>query len=143
MKKVILLLVVLAGFTFGQGVQKTELQAEIVVNAETGWPVRLLVSGFTPQKAWLGYSFYRYNVSDPVAQGDHHHQELPKGAFSLEFPIDNKFLDGSFEFAIWGKKVPKSECTLDYCTWCKKNGFHLDDMKVYKSGYLTRLIGYK
>jgi len=62
MKKLALFILVLAGFVFGQGVQKTDLQIEIVVNAESGWPVRLLVSGFTPQKAWLGYSFYKYII---------------------------------------------------------------------------------
>jgi len=130
--------------TMGIAQEQADLKIEIIVNADNGWPTRIIVSGTNPQdKAWLGMSLYPYGVVDPVIGGRHSFLELKKGDFRHEIQVDMDLLGGSIEFAIWGKRVEKVSCTKDYCYWCKKYGFHLDNLLVYKSGLLTRLTGYQ
>lgn len=122
----------------------SDLKVEVALSADSGWPTRILVSGtVSPDIAWLGQSFYSYGVTDPIKQGKHTITELKKGAFNRELLVDPKALDGSFEVALWGKKVLKEACRNKDCYWCKTNGFHLEDLLVYKSGLLTRQTGYK
>ena len=122
----------------------SELKVEVVVNADNGWPTKIIVTGSSAlDKAWLGMSLYPYGVKDPITGGRHSFMDLTKGPFRHEIQVDTDLLGGSFEFAIWGKKVDKVDCTLDNCYWCKMYGFHLDDLQVYKSGLLTRLTGYQ
>ena len=90
----------------------------------------------------MGISLYPYNVSDPITGGRHSHIDLEQGDFSFEIEVDQPLLGGSFEIAIWGAKVDKIDCTLDYCHWCKTNGFHFDKLIVYKSGLLNVMKGY-
>lgn len=121
-----------------------ELKVEVVINSDHGWPTRIVITGNSNQaKAWLGLSLYPYGVLDLVTGGRHSFIELKKGDIRHEIQVDTKMLGGSFEFALWGKKVDKVDCTLDYCYWCKMNGFHVDEQLAYKSGLLTRLSGYK
>jgi hypothetical protein len=124
--------------------RSVDLKIEIAVNAETGWPSRLIVTGYNPQSAaWLGMSLYPYDVADPIAGGRHSITEIKKGEIDQIIPIDPALLGGSFEFAIWGKKVLKTECTRENCYWCKTYGYHVEESLIYKSGLLTRLTGYK
>ncbi len=124
--------------------KKAEMKVEIVVNADTGWPEKINITGQVfVSNAWLGISLYPYGVVDPITGGRHSYVTLTKGRFSQEITVDNSLLGGSFEVAVWGKKVDKVDCTRDYDYWCKKFGFHLEELLVYKSGLLTRLTGYK
>ncbi len=119
------------------------LIVEVVVDPSHGWPVRLHISGDCPQNtAWVGISMYPYAFIDPILDGDHSVEEVSEGPFEINISLDNRFLGGSFEVALWGTKVDKVDCTIDDCYWCEVNGFHLDDLLVYKSGLLTRLTGY-
>jgi len=121
-----------------------ELKAEIAVSADTGLPTRIIITGYNPRATiWLGMSLYPYLVKDPITGGHHSFKELPHGEFHNEIPIDSTFWGGSFELGLWGKKVPKVDCTIDQCYWCKKFGFHVDESLAYKSGLLTRMTGYK
>ncbi len=132
-------------FLFGglRAQETSEMTVEVVINADHGWPTRILVSGKSHlPEAWLGISLYPYGVLDPVTGGRHSHITLKKGEFSQEISVDQPLLGGSFEFAIWGKKVDKVDCTLDYCYWCKVNGYHFEDLIVYKSGLLNKMEGY-
>ncbi|NOZ08314.1 MAG: hypothetical protein GXO91_05500 [FCB group bacterium] len=119
------------------------LSATIVVDAKTGWPVKVLVTGYAPQAVvWLGISLYPYNTRDPEEDGTHRTVRITDHLISMEIPIEEKFLDGSFEVALWEKQVDKVDCTLDYCYWCKRFGRHSEGMLAYSSGLLTRLNGY-
>lgn len=120
------------------------LNVEIVVGADYGWPTRLLISGRVEKaKAWLGLSFYPYNVDDPVTGGTHRFIELGKGSFSREVSIESQFLGGSFEAALWASKVMKVDSDEKYSYWDKMFGFHVEDIIAYKSGLLTQLSGYR
>jgi len=145
MKKqiLIILLVLLAGTVVGAE-RTIELKAEIVVNADTGWPSRLIISGFNPNnEAWLGMSLYPFGMTDPIVGGRHSFVELKKGKFRHEIIVDQALLGGSFEIGLWGKRVSKVDCTLDYCYWCKMHGYHVEESLAYKSGLFTQLNGYK
>ena len=146
MFKMTTFLIIAVCFSCALGIaqEQVDLKVDIIVNADNGWPTRIIVSGTNPQdKAWLGMSLYPYGVVDPVTGGRHSFLELKKGDFRHEIQVDMDLLGGSFEFAIWSKRVEKINCTLDHCYWCKKYGFHLDSLLVYKSGLLTRMTGYQ
>lgn len=145
MKRAILAVLLLLALSLpGLAQEEATLHVDIVVNAEHGWPTKLVVSGTVPQtKAWLGVSLYPYAVIDPLEDGDHTILELPKGDFKREIKVASKFLGGSFEFGLWGKRVDKVDCTIDDCYWCRTNGFHLENSLAYKSGLLSRMTGYE
>jgi len=143
-RSIVTLMLVLGSVLPTLAEEKAELKVEIVVNADNGLPTRIVVTGKCDlPKAWLGISLYPFGVVDPIANGRHSFVELSQGNFRQEIQVDPDLLGGSFEFAVWGKKVDKLDCTLEYCYWCKKYGFHLEDMLAYKSGLLTRLGGYQ
>jgi len=120
------------------------LTVEIVVGADYGWPTRLLVRGRVNQdKAWLGLSFYPYNVDDPTTGGTHRFIELEQGSFDKEIAIESQFLGGSFEAALWATKIMKVDSEEEYSYWDKIFGYHVEDIIAYKSGLLTQLDGYR
>jgi len=127
---------------FGQDV--STMNVDVVLNADHGWPTKIVLNGQSHLKeAWLGISLYPYGTLDVNTGGRHSNVTLNKGSFSQEINVDQPLLGGSFEFAIWSKKVDKVDCTLDYCYWCKANGFHFEDIVLYKSGLLNQMVGYK
>ncbi len=120
------------------------MTVSVLVNSDTGWPTKILLNGYSNEEAaWLGISLYPYGTQDYYTGGRHSHVTLKKGQFSHEISVDQSLLSGSFEFAVWGNKVDKVDCTLDYCYWCKANGFHFENLVVYKSGLLTQMKGYE
>ncbi|MBZ0266181.1 hypothetical protein K8I28_16105 [bacterium] len=141
------LVLLFTGVGFSQVMLQSEqlftMNAEIVVNADTGWPTKIILKGKCNQaKAWLGISLYPYNVSDPITGGSHNFVEVKKGTFEQEIVVNQRFLDGSFEVGLWGKKIDKVDSTDEYNYWDKMFGFHVDELLVYKSGLLTQLNGY-
>ncbi len=124
--------------------EKSEMNVDLIINAEHGWPTKIELNGSSAlEKVWLGVSLYPYGTLDVNTGGRHSSIELSTGQFSHEINVDQPLLGGSFEFALWSKKVDKVDCTLDYCYWCKVNGFHFEDIVLYKSGLLTQMNGYK
>lgn len=143
---ILLILVTLSGLAIaqtGQDKTKHEVKAEVVINCDTGYPTRLVISGYIDRKVgWLGISLYPYNISDYITGGTHSFLEVKQGHFQHEILLDNKYLGGSFEVGLWGKKVHKVDCEIENCYWCKIYGFHVDESLGYKSGLLTRQSGY-
>ena len=120
----------MTGSLFAQ--DKIELKVEIVVDAENGWPTRIVVSGNNDRPtAWLGVSLNPYGTNDPILGGRHSSLELKQGSFRHEIQVDIQLLGGSFEFAFWGKKVDKVDCREDYCYWCKKTAS--TSMRVWRT----------
>lgn len=108
----------------------------VVKNLVTGKPLGLVVYGETKQKLYMGISYYPYNTKDVVNQGTHKLYQLGVGEFINSFKIDKKFLGGSFEVALWQKKVLRKFCKIKNCKWCKRNGYHMEGLIAYKSGYI-------
>jgi len=119
------------------------LSASIIVDANTGWPIKIQITGYAPADvAWLGISLYPYNAQSLEEDGTHQTIRITDHIISEEINVENQFLDGSFEAALWEKQVDKVDCTLDYCYWCKRYSHHLEGVLAYSSGLLTRLNGY-
>jgi hypothetical protein len=115
----------------------TVLSTEISFDYDSGVPTKLtfdVKSG--TKKLWLGVSLYPRTFADPLKEGEHIQIELNGERANKTVKVGPKFSGGSFEAAIWGKKILKADCAIPECYWCSKNGFHLDDMLLYKSGFL-------
>ncbi len=142
MKKGLIISLFLSVIVMAQ--DKSNMNVEIILNADHGWPTKIVLNGQSNlEEAWLGISLYPYGTLDVNTGGRHSNISLNNGPFSQEINVDQPLLGGSFEFAIWSKKVDKVDCTLDYCYWCKANGFHFEDIVLYKSGLLNQMVGYK
>ncbi len=114
------------------------LNTEISFDYDSGIPTKLSFDVRTARKkVWLGVSYYPASFKDALREGEHQQIELNGETWGKVVKIGKKFSGGTFEAAIWGKKVMKSDCTIEDCYWCSKNGFHLDELLAYKSGALS------
>jgi len=85
-----------------------------------------LVSGL-----WLGITFY----TPTVAETDSQVYPIKLGKGITEVEINPKFVNGTFEAAVWTKKLSKSEC-LKTDGFCQKNGYSLIGMTAYLWRYI-------
>jgi len=122
---------------FAQQGTSTKFSLDVTYDFDTGIPKTITVSGKTDKdKIWLGVSLYPNGATDLMKQGTHKQIELSTDKFSHFIDIGKTFYNGSFEIALWGTKVEQKDCTIENCFWCNKNGFHLDELLDYKTGYL-------
>jgi hypothetical protein len=136
-RRSLFLLVFFGAVSFSQQ-KKSLLTLEITYEFDSGIPKTLTISG-TPEQTplWLGVSLYPYNVVDLLEYGTHKQIEIKKAQFKEAMELGKTFYSGSFEVALYGKKVEREDCwEKGGCYWCKKNGFHLEEPLEYKSGYL-------
>ncbi len=61
---------------------------------------------------------------------------LKKGRAITELPIGSPMKHGTFEAAIWSRKLPSNQCAIDD-KLCAKQGYKLTDMKLYIWGPLS------
>ncbi|TAK67643.1 MAG: hypothetical protein EPO24_00275 [Bacteroidetes bacterium] len=108
---------------------------EISFDYDSGIPAKLSFDvKSSRKKVWLGVSLYPKTTNDYLREGEHQQIELNGETMDKVVKAGKKFAGGTFEAALWGKKVPSSECTIEDCYWCSKNGFHLDELLAYKAG---------
>jgi hypothetical protein len=113
----------------------TTLSTEVSFDYDSAVPTKLTFDvKSSKKKVYLGVSLYPATVKDALKDGEHQQLELNGETSDKVIKVGKKFVGGSFEAAVWGKKVYKNECTIEDCYWCGKNGFHLDELLVYKSG---------
>ncbi len=97
-------------------------------------PARLKITTNMPTDGlWLGVTLYA-----PAGKPDMPSNKtipLGPGGKVVEVVVDPPFVNGTFEAAIWGKKLSKNEC-LATDEMCKKNGFRLTNMVSYIWGRL-------
>ncbi len=118
--------------------QEASFNTEISFDYDSGVPTKLTFDVKTARKkVWLGVSLYPASFKDALREGDHQQIELNGETLGKMVKVGKKFSGGTFEAAVWGKKVMKSECKIEDCYWCAKNGFHLDELLAYKSGVLS------
>ncbi len=98
-------------------------------------PARLKITTDLPTSGlWLGVTFYA-----PAGKLDMPLNKtipLESGKKVVEVVVDPPFANGTFEAAIWGKKLSKDEC-LATDELCRKNGFRLINMISYLWGKLN------
>lgn len=83
---------------------------------------------------WLGLTVHppdnpakkEKNLAYPIAQGE----------AVTEFVIDPEFGNGTFEAAIWSKKLTGAECPRTD-ELCKKNGYKMEGMNSYIWGHVS------
>lgn len=103
-----------------------------------GRPLQITISGHVKEKeAWLGISFYPKSAKDYVKEAEHKIEPLKEGDFYKAPFIDSRFIGGTYEVALWSKKVERKDCTIQGCQWCKKNGFHMEGRLDYKWGSIV------
>ncbi|MBI3194760.1 MAG: hypothetical protein HYZ34_09900, partial [Ignavibacteriae bacterium] len=113
----------------------TTLSTEVSFDYDSAIPTKLTFDvKSSKKKVWLGVSLYPATVKEALKDGDHQQLELNGETSDKVIKVGKKYSGGSFEAALWGKKVYKNECTIEDCYWCTKNGFHLDELLLYKSG---------
>lgn len=113
----------------------TTLSVEISFDYESTTPTKLSFDvKSSKKKVWLGISLYPAVVKDALKDGEHQQVELNGETANKVVKVGKKYSGGSFEAAVWGKKVMQNECTIEDCYWCANKGFHLDELLVYKSG---------
>lgn len=99
----------------------------------------IVATGVAPAAgAWLGRSAYPYGIRDKCTQGVHEVVHV-QGPFSQRFTLPiNKVRGGSYEVALWSNRVAAAQCKIASDPWCKRNGFHLDGLLVYRGGWFPR-----
>ncbi len=110
---------------------------------KAGKPVAIIVSGKNSEDndVYLGVSIYPSGIADPLTQGIHSNETLPAGqVFYKRFPLNNT-VAGTFEVAVWGKKIPKNMAIDPNNFFAKKWGFVLDQQKCYLSGWIMPFVG--
>ncbi|MDI6744788.1 MAG: hypothetical protein QMD07_05360 [Thermodesulfovibrionales bacterium] len=84
----------------------------------------------------LGVTLYPVGVKDIAKESASYLFVIKKGTETVKIPIDTKFKNGTFEAALWTKKIPKSECQQTDIL-CQKFGFKAGGYSVsYTWGYL-------
>lgn len=102
-----------------------------------GSDVLVSVQGTGPAGgAWVGCSLYPKGVRDLINQGSHTAAHVAS-TFSQAWKVPAGFEGGTYEVVLWTRRVPKSQCKLHNDPWCRRNGFHMEGMLVYRTGYLT------
>lgn len=81
---------------------------------------------------FLGVTLYPPNVKVGTSQV----VPLKRGSNTQEISVAPSFKDGTFEAAVWTKKLSKEECEQSDEA-CRKNGYKLIGMYSYQWGHLA------
>lgn len=85
---------------------------------------------------FLGVTFYPPNVKNTAKEGVVKIFSLKKGRSVQDITIEPRMKNGSFEAAVWTKKISANEC-LSTDSYCKSLGYKLIEMRAYIWGYLV------
>lgn len=106
------------------------------LSSYAGFDATVKVTGTANGPAYLGMSAYPASKS---GKAYHQVRYLSSGTFQQTFALTSSYKGGSYEVALWNKKVERSRCTTSGgCSWCKLNGFHMEGMRSYSSGVISR-----
>ncbi|MEW6282208.1 MAG: M23 family metallopeptidase, partial [Candidatus Eremiobacterota bacterium] len=120
---VVLLVAAVAAMAPAATALKLEVTAVDVLN----------IQGSAPQGGcFLGISLYPPGKTE----GKHAVRKVDGGTFSSRQTIGSQFRGGTYEVALWQKRVPRNACTVQNCAWCRRNGFHMDGLLLYRTGQI-------
>ena len=85
---------------------------------------------------WLGVSLYPPGDGQKKVAGNHQAFPIKEGKWIKEITIPARYLNGTFEIAVWGRHIPREECAPDDL-FCQQSGFRLQNMFSYAWGLLT------
>lgn len=81
---------------------------------------------------FLGVTLYPHNAKE----GNSQVLPLKRGSNTQEISVAPSFKDGTFEAAVWTKKLSQQECEQSDAA-CRKNGYKLIGMYSYLWGHLA------
>ena len=106
------------------------------LSSYAGFDASVQVTGTANGPAYLGFSAYPAGKN---GKAYHQVRYLSAGTFQQTFTMSSSYKGGTYEVALWNKKVDRNSCsTSGGCSWCKLNGFHMDGMRKYSSGSIHR-----
>ncbi|MDA8164955.1 MAG: hypothetical protein M0017_07990 [Desulfobacteraceae bacterium] len=85
---------------------------------------------------WLGVTLYPPQEGKEKVIGTNMAFPVKEGKWIKEIAVAPRYRNGTFEIAIWGRRIPKEECAKDDL-FCQQNGFRLQGMHSYAWGQLT------
>jgi len=85
---------------------------------------------------WLGVTAYVPNAKNGSGNGQSQVLPLKQGKGTYEMVYEPRFKNGTFEAAIWTKKLSQSECGQGDEA-CRKLGYKMTGMVSYVWGYLS------
>ncbi len=124
---------------------QTLFQAGLEYDAN-GNPTHLVVTVKNNEttEIYIGASIYKKGITDPLVQGVHSYATVGPGEsvtkkYTLKDANGDAILAGTYEVALWGKKIPKEQAADPNYYFCKKWGFVFDQEKAYTSGWVMGL----
>ena len=100
------------------------------ITSKSESPTSVTVTGSTERPGWLGLTAY------PAGSGKAYSTVVyvRQGQLMERLALAGSFRGGTYEVALWDRKVPKSSCHTKGCKWCPINGYHMDGLRAYSSG---------
>ena len=140
-----LMLVLLPATLFAQTLIQAGLEYDLKGN-----PTHLVVTckNNETMEVYIGASIYKHGITDPLVQGVHANAAVGAGEsvtkkYALKDTEGDAILSGTYEVALWGKKIPKEQAADPNYYFVKKWGFVFDQQKAYLSGWVMPLNGGK
>ena len=136
--KALLMILLAWGFMASLGAQGDKINFGYEIKENGGSTLILkITSNVTGKDMWVGVSLYKPNVKNTLEEGQHMVFPLKQGTFVKEISIEPEFVNGTFESAIWLRKLTGDDCPKDDII-CQKFGYKLDGMAAYLWGYLVK-----
>jgi len=107
-----------------------------IVKAPNGSLVLKVNTNMAASGMWLGVTIYPPKSKTPAANAESQIFPVKSGNGIIEIPVAPHLKDGTFEAALYAKKLTKAEC-LATDEVCQKAGFKLVSSMSYLWGYLT------
>ena len=97
---------------------------------------------------YIGISIYPAGITDVLLQGVHLNETVQPGQsfikkYFLKDANNNDITGGTYETALWGKKIPRKEATDPNNFFCKKWGFCFVQQKSYTTGWIMPISSTK
>ena len=87
----------------------------------TGRPTRIVVSGEATGNFYLGRSLYPKGITNALREGAHETVAIAKGPIQESWEISTAMQGGTYEVALWKRKVDKSKCLAPGgCSVCRQ-----------------------
>ncbi|MCB0259099.1 MAG: hypothetical protein KDH97_03840 [Calditrichaeota bacterium] len=133
----IILLALISAFGNGAAAQTDQIGFSYEITKNGGNTLKLTLTAHVSGKdMWLGVSLYPPNVTNTLEEGKHLSFSIKQGVTVKEIVVDPEYLNGTFEAAVWLRKLEKKDCAEDDAV-CNKLGYKLDGMTAYIWAYLV------
>lgn len=114
---------------------KVGFSYEITKNGASGLTL-ILKSNVSGENMWMGLSLYPANVKNTLEEGQHFAFPLKKGLYVREIHVEPELVNGTFEAALWTRRISKEDCPREDVA-CQKLGYKLEGMTAYIWAYLV------